>query len=291
MTVPAAASNSGTTVTTGTDANGIGYTTTTTDSYSFSASLAPDSNSGLSYQETYSFTYDVQTVPAATGGASVHDWGASGYTFVANNDNGNYASTLTAALTADETGSQTLTTTADDGSTNAATTTWQSESQYDRSITDTTDQATGAATGSDSGGNVATQSSSTNGTYSRPITTGFGAGTVSGSQYSYSGQGTSYQFAIQDSREATGAVSQSGTWNDVNGGYSGDWYSGSGSYSVPAASASGADLGSTPATADATPTPSASGGPYALGAVLTGGGVYTEAGADSMGYGSSDQYA
>ena len=36
--------------------------------------------------------------------------------------------------------------------------------------------------------------------------------------------------------------------------------------------------------------PTAWGGPYADGATLTGGGVYVESGADSMGYGSSDQY-
>ena len=74
MTVPAAASGGGATVTTGTDANSIGYTTTTIDSYSFGASLAPDAAGGLTYEETYSFSYDIQTVPAATGGASVHDW-------------------------------------------------------------------------------------------------------------------------------------------------------------------------------------------------------------------------
>ncbi len=93
-------------------------------------------------------------MPAATGGASVHDWGASGYTFIANDDNGNYSFTLMAALTACETGSQTQTTSASDGSTNTVTTTWQSEAQYDRTITNTTNQATGAATGSDSGGGV-----------------------------------------------------------------------------------------------------------------------------------------
>ena len=74
MFVPAAQSGGGTTVTAGTDANGIGFTTTTIDSYSFGASLASDSAGGLTYDETYSFSYDVQTVPAATGGASVHDW-------------------------------------------------------------------------------------------------------------------------------------------------------------------------------------------------------------------------
>ncbi len=163
MSVPAAASNGATTVTTGSDANGIGFTTTTIDSYSFGASLAQDSNGGLTYEETYSFSYDVQTVPAATGGASVHDWGASGYTFIANNDNGQYSFTLTAALTACEVGAQTQTTTASDGSTSTLTTTWQFEAQYDRTITDTTSQATGAATGSDSGGGAATESSTTAG--------------------------------------------------------------------------------------------------------------------------------
>ena len=285
MTVPAAHPGGGTTVTTGTDANSIGFTTTTTDSFAFNATLTPDAAGGLTYEETYSFTYDVQTVPAATGGASVHDWGASGYTFIANNDGGNYSFTLTAALTADETGSVTQTSTAA-GSTSTATTTWKSETQYDRTLTDTTNPATGAATGSDSGGGVATQSSSTTGTYSRPITVGFGSGTVSGSTSSYSGQGVSYQFATQEGLTATGVATQSGTWNDASGGYSGDWYSGSGSYA-----ASGTGAASTPATADATPVPSVSGGPYAPGATLTGGGVYTESGADSMGYGSSDQYS
>ena len=89
MTVPAAASGGAAVTTAGTDANGIGFTTTTIDSYSFAASLAPDAAGGSTYEETYSFSYDVQTVPAATGGASVHDWGASGYTFLANNDGGN----------------------------------------------------------------------------------------------------------------------------------------------------------------------------------------------------------
>ena len=203
MTVPAAASGGGATVTTGTDANSIGYTTTTIDSYSFGASLAQDAAGGLTYEETYSFSYDIQTVPAATGGASVHDWGASGYTFIANNDNGNYAFTLTAALTADEVGSQTQTTTASDGSTSTTTTNWKSESQYDRTITDTTSPSTGAATGADSGGGVTTQSASSVGTYSRPITIGFGAGTVTGSSTSYSGQGTSYQFSLNESRDST----------------------------------------------------------------------------------------
>ena len=73
MAVPAAQSNAGTTTTGGTDANGIGYTTTTIDSYSFGASLAQDSAGGSTYEETYSFSYDVQTVPAATGGATVLD--------------------------------------------------------------------------------------------------------------------------------------------------------------------------------------------------------------------------
>ena len=153
------------------------------------------------------------------------------------------------------------------------------QTQYDRTLTNTTSQATGAATGSDSGGGVATQSSSTTGTYSRPMTIGFGVGTVSGSTNSYSGQGTSYQFATQEGRNATGMVTQSGTWQDGNGGYSGDWYSGSGSY----APASGTGSASTPATADATPVPSVSGGPYAPGATLTGGGVYAESGAGQHG--------
>ncbi len=73
MSVPAAQSGGGTIITAGTDANGVGFTTTTIDSYAFGASLASDSAGGLTYEETYSFTYDVQTVPAATGGASVHD--------------------------------------------------------------------------------------------------------------------------------------------------------------------------------------------------------------------------
>jgi hypothetical protein len=47
--------------------------------------------------ETYSFSYDVLTTPAGPGGASVHDWGASGYTFIANDDNGHFSFTLVAA--------------------------------------------------------------------------------------------------------------------------------------------------------------------------------------------------
>ena len=74
MAVPAAQSGGATVTTGGTDANGIGYTTTTIDSYNFGASLAPDAAGGSTYQETYSFSYDVQTAPSATGGASVHDW-------------------------------------------------------------------------------------------------------------------------------------------------------------------------------------------------------------------------
>ena len=105
----------------------------------------------------------------------------SGYTFVANNDDGQYNFTLTAALTADEVGSQTVTTSSAGGPTSTLTTTWQSESQYDRTITDTSNPATGAASGSDSGGGVTTQSSSTPGRTRRPITVGFGVGTVSGS--------------------------------------------------------------------------------------------------------------
>ena len=125
--VPAPASGGVSLTTGGVDANNIAYTTTTTDSYSLAASQAPDAAGGLTYTETYSFTYDIQTVPAATGGATVHDWGASGYTFLANNDNGSYSFTLIAALSAFESGSQTQTTTADDGSTNTLTTTWQSQ--------------------------------------------------------------------------------------------------------------------------------------------------------------------
>ena len=246
MSVPAAQSGGGTTVTIGADANGIGYTTTTIDSYSFGASLASDAAGGLTYDETYSFNYDIQTVPAAAGGASVHDWGASGYTFIANNDNGQYAFTLTAALTACETGSQTQTTSASDGSTSTLTTTWQSEAQYDRTITDTTSQSTGAATGSDSGGGMATQSSSTTGTYSNPFSVGNGSGTVNGTQGFYSGQGMSYQFSTQQAGDASGAVTQSGTWQDSLGGYSGDWYSGSGAYAVASSSGSA----SIPATTD-----------------------------------------
>ncbi|HVS39283.1 MAG TPA: hypothetical protein VMS17_27245 [Gemmataceae bacterium] len=287
MSVPAAHSGGGTTITTGTDANNIGYTATTTDSWSFNATLTADAAGGLTYEETYSFSYDVQTVPAATGGASVHDWGASGYTFIANNDNGQYSFTLTAALTADEVGSQTVATSSSGGPASTLTTTWQSESQYERTITDATNPATGAASGSDLGGGMTTQSSSSVGTYSRPIAVGFGSGTVSGSQSASSGQGASYQFAVQESQDATGAITQSGTWADASGGYSGDWYSGSGAY----ATVSPAGSAGTPASADATPVPTVSGGPYAPGATLTGGGVYTESGADSMGYGSSDQYA
>ncbi len=299
MSVPSAHSGGGTTISTSADANNIGYTRTTIDAWAFNATLTPDANGGLSYRETYSFQYDVQTTPTAPGGATIHDWGASGYTFIASEDGGQYTFTLSAALTADEVGSQTVTTSSSSsgGPSSTMTTTWKSESQYDRTVMDTTNPATGAATGSDSGGGVTTRSSSSTGTYSRPISVGFGSGTVSGSSTSYSGQGTSYQFAIQDGLSAAGAVSQSGTWQDASGGYSGDWYSGSGSYSVPAsssASASGSGSGSgsasAPATADATPVPSASGGPFAPGATITGGGVYTESGADSAGYGYSNQY-
>ncbi len=181
MSIPTAHSGGGTTVTTGTDANNIGYTTVTTDSWSFNATLTQDSAGGQTYEETYSFTYDVLTTPSASGGASVHDWGASGYTFVANDDNGVYSFTLTAALTADEVGSQTVTTSSSGGPTSTMTTTWKSESQYDRTITDTSNPTTGAVSGSDSGGGVTTQSTSSSGTYGRPITVGFCAGTVSGS--------------------------------------------------------------------------------------------------------------
>ena len=233
MTVPTAASNGGTTVTAGTDANGIGYTTTTTDAYAFNASETQGSDGGLTYQESYNFTYDIGIAPAATGGVAVHDWGASGYTFVAANDNGQYTFTLVAALTSNETGSQTQTTTATDGSTTALTTNWQSQAQYDRTIDDVTTQTTGAATGDDSAGGVTTQSSSTAGSYFRPITVGSGTGTVAGTQGAYSGQGTRYQFTTVQGRDASGIVTQSGTWNDDNGGYSGDWYSGAGSYVVP----------------------------------------------------------
>jgi Putative Ig domain len=241
--------------------------------------------------ETYSFTYDVQTTPTAAGGATVHDWGASGYTFVASNDDGQYTFTLIAALTSNETGSQTQTTTAADGSTNTATTTWQSSAQYDRTIDDTT-AASGAATGDDSGGGVGTTSSTTTGAYSNPISVGAvgGIGTVSGAQGSSSGQGTSYQFVTQESRDAYGLVTQSGTRNDGNGGYGGDWYSGSASYTVPAPSSSGATTPDISAVADVTAVPSTSGGPYASGATVTGGGTYTESGADSSSSGYSDQY-
>ena len=133
---------------------------------------------------------------------------------------------------------------------------------------------------------MTTQSSTSTGTYSNPITVGVfgGVGTVSGTQGSYSGPGASYQFSTLEARDAYGVVSQSGTWDDGNGGYAGDWYSGSGSYAVPAASGVAAlrpqRLG----------RPGGLGRPLAGGAVLTGGGSYTESGADSSGYGYSDQY-
>jgi len=66
MAVPPAQSGGTTVATGGADANGIGLTATTTDSYSFNVSESTLSEGGLSYQETYSFNYDVQTVPAAT---------------------------------------------------------------------------------------------------------------------------------------------------------------------------------------------------------------------------------
>ena len=93
-----------------------------------------------------------------------------------------------------------------------------------------------------------------------------GVGTVSGTMGSYTGQGTSYQFTTVESQDASGAVTQSGTWDDGNGGYNGDWYSGGGSYTLPS---------------------TAGGDPNTF---TTGGGTYTGVGADSSGYGYSDQY-
>ena len=297
MSVPAAQSGGQTVTTAGTapsadgssSSGGWSYDQTTTTAYALNASETTLADGGQSFTETYSFSYDVQTTPTSTGGATVHDWGASGYTFLATNDGGQYAFTLVATLASYETGTQTQTTAPGDGSTNTSTTTWQSSSQYDRTITNVT-WASGAASGSDSGGGVATQSSTSTGTYSNPISLGVygGVGTVSGSQSSYSGQGTSYQFALNLSRDAYGQVSQSGTWTDAGGDYSGDWYSGNGSYTIPPASSSGTPT--PPPAVDVTPAPSASGGPYADGAVVTGGGTYTESGADNSSYGYSDQY-
>ena len=285
MAVPAAQSGNATTTAAGTDANGVGYTATTIDSYSFAASLAPDAAGGLAYTETYSFSYDVQTVPAAAGGAAVHDWGASGYTFLANDDGGQYTFTLTATLTSYETGSQTQTTTATDGSTNANTTTWQSSAQYDRVIHDTASPSTGAASGSDSGGGVTTQSSSSTGTYSNPIAVGGfgGVGTVNGTQGSYSGgdlvpvldAGGAGRLrggdAIRDVGRRQRRLRRRLVFRRRR-------------LRRPAGfrrRASGPNVSA---------VPGASGGPYAVGAVVTGGGSYTESGADSSGYGYSDQY-
>ena len=109
---------------------------------------------------------------------------------------------------------------------------------------------------------MGTTRSTTTGTYSSPLSLGDGSGTVSGTMGYYSGQGVSYQFSTREGQDASGVVTQSGTWGDGDGGYSGDWYSGSGSYAAASASGGGASASPGISSApDATAVPGASGGP------------------------------
>jgi hypothetical protein len=247
----------GTTTTYGMDGSGGSTTAASADSWTMTMSGSMYSDGSWTMNETYNDAYDVSLTSTTVGGLTQHDWGTSGYTTIGSGANGQSSYNTVSTDTADETGSQTQTTTAGIA-TDTVASTWQWHEHDDETVTGASNATTGMTTSSDSASGMANDGSNYIGTYVRPVD----GGTVNGTESGSASNATSYQDATNQSVDAYGVSTFSGTSGATAGGSSQDSYAGSGSYVV------GTGMGGD-------------------GTTNSGGGTITESGCDN----SNDSYS
>ena len=81
---PVTLSGTDTVSTTGVDFDGVGYTTSTTYTFAHTITSATLEDGSRYYTESYRYTFDAITTPVTSAGATVHQWGTSGYSIGAN---------------------------------------------------------------------------------------------------------------------------------------------------------------------------------------------------------------
>lgn len=81
---PVTLSGTDTVSTTGVDFDGVGYTTSTTYTFAHTITSATLEVGSRYYTESYRYTFDAITTPVTSAGATVHQWGTSGYSIGAN---------------------------------------------------------------------------------------------------------------------------------------------------------------------------------------------------------------
>jgi hypothetical protein len=234
---PVTEGNSQTATTSGQDANGIPFQTQTTWSYVFTVSGSLGSGDTSSYQQTYNYSFDAVTTLAAPGAGSVHDWWTYQYVFAGASSPTESHFTMISDLSHHQTGATLAPTTAEDGSTTAVTWIWQFDETYHREISNNSALFTGEAQGGDVGSSTATATYSGAGSYGRPAGAGY-TGTISGTVNAAGMDGANGSFAASFARDWTGAVTQSGSWNQQGSGWSHQDYSGGGSYAASDANSS-----------------------------------------------------
>ena len=101
---PVTLSGTDTVNTTGVDFDGVGYTTSTTYTFAHTIASATLEDGSWSYTESYRYTFDAITTPETSAGATVHQWGTSGYSINANGAEQQSSFVLIADLTDHETG-------------------------------------------------------------------------------------------------------------------------------------------------------------------------------------------
>jgi hypothetical protein len=214
-------SGSGTDSGNGVDANGLPFTSQTTYAYTFSVTV-----SGGVRTETYDYSWDTVTAAAGPGGLNNHDWGTFDYVFTWSRSDPTTQFTMTVDLDRQQLGTQTVQASSPDGTSSSMTETEHDQEVYHRYFTNQTDNGNLSAQATDIGNGTATRDTEGSGTYSWSA----GTGTVSGTNSAAASDAYSYTFSTSASRDAAGAVTFAGTWDDSTTASQQSSYSGSGTY-------------------------------------------------------------